>query len=102
MLPKYDRRPSQTAAQKETLLNLFGKSPSDKPSHIASAADRPASQGHFDAISSPSLSGVESNIPANVSRLGSPSENGTTNRLTSPDNKAFLLGFLQNVAQGKK
>ncbi|CRG90649.1 mRNA-decapping enzyme subunit 2 [Talaromyces islandicus] len=106
MLPKYDRRPSQTAAQKETLLNLFGKSPSDRASHMASAMDRPASRGHFDAISSPSLSGVESNIPANVSRLGSPSENGTTNsgaqRFTSPDNKAFLLGFLQNVAQGKK
>lgn len=105
-LPAYDRRPSQTAAQKETLLNLFGKSPSDKSSYMASAVDRPASRGHFDAISSPSISGVESNIPANVSRLGSPSENGTTNsgaqRLTSPDNKAFLLGFLQNVAQGKK
>jgi mRNA-decapping enzyme subunit 2 len=106
IVPKYDRRPSQTAAQKETLLNLFGKSPSEKFSYMASAADRPASRGHFDAISSPSLSGVESNIPANVSRLGSPSENGTTNsgahRLTSPDNKAFLLDFLQNVAQGKK
>ncbi|KAH8696166.1 Dcp2, box A domain-containing protein [Talaromyces proteolyticus] len=101
-----DRRPSQTAAQKEALLNLFGKSPSDRPSHLVTPVDRPVSRNHLDVTSSPSLSGPETNIPSNISRLGSPSGSATSNpaahRVTSPDNKAFLLGFLQNVAQGKK
>lgn len=102
--PNYDRRPSQTAAQKEALLSLFGKSPGKKESLLATAMDHPT---YSDAISSPSLSGVETNAPSAISNLGNISDTGSRKsgfapRIKSPDNKAFLLGFLQNVAEGKK
>lgn len=109
MQPNYDRRPSQTAAQKETLLSLFGKSPSTKTSLLASAMEHPVSSSPLNnATPSPSLSGVEAFAPAGaISSIDSASDHGSrttgaSQRLKSPDNKAFLLEFLQNVAGGKK
>lgn len=108
MQPNYDRRPSQSAAQKETLLSLFGKSPSTKASPLAAAMEHPVASSPFnDATPSPSLSGVEALAPAGaISSIDSASDHGSrtsgAQRLKSPDNKAFLLGFLQNVAEGKK
>lgn len=102
----YDRRPSQTAAQKETLLSLFGKSPGKKEPLLASAMSQSISGGAYSdaAISSPSLSGVETAFPPAISNAGSLSDNSSqqAQRIKSPDNKAFLLGFLQNVAEGKR
>ncbi|RAO68038.1 uncharacterized protein BHQ10_004050 [Talaromyces amestolkiae] len=109
MQPNYDRRPSQTAAQKETLLSLFGKSPSTKASLLAAAMEHPVANSPFnDVTPSPSLSGVEAIAPAGaISSIDSASDHGSrtsgaAQRLKSPDNKAFLLGFLQNVAEGKR
>jgi mRNA-decapping enzyme subunit 2 len=109
MQPNYDRRPSQSAAQKETLLSLFGKSPSTKASLLAAAMEHPVASSPFnDATPSPSLSGVEAAVPTGpISSIDSVSDHGSrtsgaAQRLKSPDNKAFLLGFLQNVAEGKK
>jgi mRNA-decapping enzyme subunit 2 len=109
----YDRRPSQTTAQKETLLSLFGKSHTATAAELATPIDQmmstrrmPVTSGNGDAVSSPSLSGREAALPTTVSSLGSPSEGGSrtlgVNQVTTPDNKAFLLGFLQNVAEGKR
>ncbi|KAF3395601.1 mRNA decapping complex subunit 2 [Talaromyces pinophilus] len=108
MQPNYDRRTSQSVAQKETLLSLFGKSPSTKASLLAAAMEHPVASSPFnDATPSPSLSGVEALAPAGaISSIDSASDHGSrtsgAQRLKSPDNKAFLLGFLQNVAEGKK
>ncbi|KAE8554928.1 mRNA-decapping enzyme subunit 2 [Talaromyces marneffei ATCC 18224] len=109
MQPNYDRRPSQSVAQKETLLSLFGKSPSTKASLLAATMEHPVTSNPFnDATPSPSLSGVEAAFPAGaISSIDSASDHGSrtssaAQRLKSPDNKAFLLGFLQNVAEGKR
>lgn len=109
MQPNYDRRPSQSAAQKETLLSLFGKSPSTKASLLAAAMEHPVTSSPFNNVTpSPSLSGVEAMAPAGtISSIDSASDydsrtSGVAQRLKSPDNKAFLLGFLHNVAEGKK
>ncbi|EED22103.1 decapping enzyme Dcp2, putative [Talaromyces stipitatus ATCC 10500] len=107
--PNYDRRPSQTAAQKETLLSLFGKSPPTKTSLLASSMEHPIASSPFNnATPSPSLSGAEPTVPAGaVPSIDSASDYGSrtpgaAQRMKSPDNKAFLLGFLQNVAERKK
>ncbi|KAL2011511.1 hypothetical protein VTN00DRAFT_4229 [Thermoascus crustaceus] len=87
----YDRRPSQTAAQRETLLSLFGKptSPQPPPADLASSTLKPstASTG-ASTLSVPSESGSQTPTP--------------TTRVTSPVNKAFLLGYLEGVARGQK
>lgn len=87
----YDRRPSQTAAQRETLLSLFGKptSPQPPPADLASSTLKPstASTG-ASTLSVPSESGSQTPTP--------------TTRVTSPINKAFLLGYLEGVAKGQK
>lgn len=103
----FDRRPSQTHAQKEALLSLFGKpqvSPSlpsavqldsravnQQPSNVSGLVS-PLSSLHL-------ASGGES-----VSGHGTPSENdhasASINRVSSPSNKAFLLSYLQGAAKG--
>ncbi|KAE8374060.1 Dcp2, box A domain-containing protein [Aspergillus bertholletiae] len=103
----FDRRPSQSAAQKEALLSLFGKQP-------ASPGVSPARELNVHISGSmPVTSSVVSPLspfnlatPTGTSR-GSPApeDNGSfnANRVSSPpDNKAFLLGFLQGVAKGNK
>jgi mRNA-decapping enzyme subunit 2 len=98
--PIYDRRPNQTTAQKEALLSLFGKSTvvPEPPSTARSSVS-----ANVNVAASPALS---SGFPTAVSSFGSPSESDARtpgpNRVTSPDNKAFLLGFLEGVAQGKR
>jgi mRNA-decapping enzyme subunit 2 len=102
-----DRRPSQTAAQKETLLSLFGKQPGSpgilppgelnlhtsgpKPAATSSVV-RPLSPLNF-----PTGSGMSRASPTTEDKGES-----ISSRVASPDNKAFLLGFLQGVAKGNK
>ncbi|KAJ5690197.1 hypothetical protein N7462_004589 [Penicillium macrosclerotiorum] len=107
---KFDRRPSQTAAQKEALLSLFGKP--------AVVSPPPTSAVKLDSRSinqvSTAASGLVSPLSSlhfhssgdSISRRGTPSENEvalpSVNRVSSPTNKAFLLGYLQGVAKGSK
>ncbi|KAJ6102660.1 hypothetical protein N7486_005087 [Penicillium sp. IBT 16267x] len=97
----FNRRPSQTSAQKEALLSLFGKpglSPSPtsaaQPDHHAMAVSglvSPLSSRHFPSSGEP------------LSRHGTPSETDMIpNRIASPNHKAFLLGYLQSAAKGDK
>lgn len=104
--PNYDRRPSQSAAQKETLLSLFGKSPATKKSLLANAMEQPVGGTLLsNYASSPSFSAVEEpTVPIGaISSIGSASDHsGPSQRSKAVDNKAFLLGFLHNVVEGKK
>ncbi|RAH70299.1 decapping enzyme complex catalytic subunit DCP2 [Aspergillus aculeatinus CBS 121060] len=97
----FDRRPSQTPAQREALLSLFGKAPASpgvSPAELSTSAPKTAG-----------ASGVVSPLtPLNItaaSPFGSGADDGQfslSSRVASPDNKAFLLGFLEGVAKGKK
>lgn len=103
-----DRRPSQTSAQKEALLSLFNKkpeaksSPSTGPLELETSAAKPPDS----SVISPLSPSVPPSIGGPVSGRGTPAENDTqppaSLRGSSPDNKAFLLGFLQGVAKGNK
>lgn len=104
VLPNYDRRPNQPAAQKETLLALFGKTPAQTP--VTRAAESPSATRPSVASATPSekashhRGGVAPvTVPGHTSSVKSDSEAPVT---TSSDNKAFLLGFLEEVAKGKK
>ncbi|KAJ5746017.1 hypothetical protein N7520_011199 [Penicillium odoratum] len=103
-----DRRPSQTNAQKEALLSLFGK-PGLSPSSTSVQPDHqtvPLNQ------MSTAVSGLVSPISSrhfpssgeSISRHGTPSESDIIpNRIASPNHKAFLLGYLQGaVAKGSQ
>ncbi|RAK77997.1 decapping enzyme complex catalytic subunit DCP2 [Aspergillus fijiensis CBS 313.89] len=97
----FDRRPSQTPAQREALLSLFGRAPASpgvSPAELSTSAPKTAG-----------ASGVVSPLtPLNItaaSPFGSGADDGQfslSSRVASPDNKAFLLGFLEGVAKGKK
>lgn len=105
------RRPSQTAAQKEALLSLFGKksnasgSPSTGPLDIQTSVPKPSSSSVISPLSPPAAPSALSG-GGTVSGRGTPAENDTqasgSGRISSPDNKAFLLGFLEGVAKGNK
>ncbi|GFF47565.1 mRNA decapping complex subunit 2 [Aspergillus udagawae] len=95
--PNFDRRPSQTAAQKEALLSLFGKRP---VSPITSPS------GNLDlrpSLTKPSAaSSAVSPLSPSRSASGVGTEMPNANKVSSPVNKAFLLGFLEGVAKGNK
>lgn len=97
----FDRRPSQTSAQKETLLSLFGK-PSLSPSPTSAAQP----DHHAMAVSglvSPLSSRHFASSGESLSHHGTPSETDMVpNRIASPNHKAFLLGYLQSAAKGGK
>ncbi|GLI72570.1 mRNA-decapping enzyme subunit 2 [Penicillium ochrochloron] len=102
-----DRRPSQTHAQKEALLSLFGK-PQVSPS-LPSAVQldsRAVNQqpSNVSGLVSPLSSLQFASSGESVSRRGTPSEGDhvstSTNRVSSPSNKAFLLSYLQGAAKG--
>ena len=94
-----DRRPSQTAAQKEALLSLFGKksdkasSPPSRPLDTQTSTRKPSSP----SVISPLSPTLPLNIGGPVSGRETPVES-----VSSPDNKSFLLGFLEGVAKGNK
>lgn len=94
-----DRRPSQTAAQKEALLSLFGKksdkasSPPSGPLDTQTSTRKPSSP----SVISPLSPTLPLNIGGPVSGRETPAES-----VSSPDNKSFLLGFLEGVAKGNK
>ncbi|KAJ5101822.1 hypothetical protein NUU61_004044 [Penicillium alfredii] len=94
----FDRRPSQTTAQKEALLSLFGKQPGSPSMNRRSSA----TTGIVSPLSSLHLPSSGDSI----SRHGTPSnadhQAANANRGASPNNKAFLLGFLEGVAKGNK
>ncbi|RHZ52208.1 decapping enzyme complex catalytic subunit DCP2 [Aspergillus thermomutatus] len=95
--PNFDRRPSQTAAQKEALLSLFGKRP-------VSPLSSPA--GKLDLHTSLTKPSAASSAVSPLSPSGPTPEVGietlNANKVSSPVNKAFLLGFLEGVAKGNK
>ncbi|KKK15481.1 hypothetical protein ARAM_001344 [Aspergillus rambellii] len=97
----FPRRPSQTAAQRETLLSLFSKqttSPKVSPTEP------------LDLQTSASKASAAPSVVSPLSPLSHPTRNGTSsdddnrasNKVASPVNKAFLLDFLQGVAKGSK
>lgn len=100
------RRPSQTAAQKEALLSLFGKAPvSPSPTSAAQLDSRAANQqpSTLSGLVSPLSSLHFPSSGDSISRHGTPSDGEiTSNRIASPGNKEFLLGYLQGVAKGNK
>lgn len=114
----YDRHPSQTATQKEALLSLFGK-PGSPPVQTGTATSNQFSPPTKSPAQSTVISPVEKTTfgtdvqaevgQAPVSRLGSISSAADTGsqtsnktKVTSPTNKAFLLGFLDGVAKGNR
>ncbi|KAJ5279483.1 hypothetical protein N7478_004855 [Penicillium angulare] len=104
----FDRRPSQTHAQKETLLSLFGKSAPSPPPAPGAQQDHRATDTSNPSIAATGLVSPLSSrhVPSSgesLSRRGTPSEiDIVPNRIASPNNKAFLLGYLQGVAKGNK
>ncbi|KAJ5629699.1 hypothetical protein N7528_003356 [Penicillium herquei] len=101
----FDRRPSQTNAQKEALLSLFGKSPASPSPASADALQDHGMAQTFAAsgVVSPMSSRRFPSSGESLSRHGTPSEGDMVpNRIASPNNKAFLLGYLQGVAKGSK
>ncbi|CAG8925474.1 unnamed protein product [Penicillium salamii] len=102
-----DRRPSQTAEQKASLLSLFAKGDGRaSPSTIASVPLDPRTGYHQPTgLVSPMSSRHHPSSGGTISRHGTPSDGGAqnhTNQVSSPSNKAFLLGFLEGVAKGNK
>ncbi|XP_077661007.1 decapping enzyme complex catalytic subunit DCP2 [Aspergillus fumigatus Af293] len=95
--PNFDRRPSQTAAQKEALLSLFGKRP---VSPLTSPSGKTDLRTPLTKPSAPSscVSPLSPSRP--TSDVGTETLNA--NKVSSPVNKAFLLGFLEGVAKGNK
>lgn len=104
-------RPSQTATQKEALLSLFGKkseasgSPLTGPLDIQTSVPKPSSSSVISPLSPPAAPSALSG-GGTVPGSGTPAENDMqasgSGRISSPDNKAFLLGFLEGVAKGNK
>ncbi|KAK2797686.1 hypothetical protein FQN50_009110 [Emmonsiellopsis sp. PD_5] len=110
----YNRRPSQTTQQKETLLSLFGKSPTS-PALQSTEIKRPSSpvskspprSDVISPLSAPSPQPAASKPePVSLSSVGSVSpvagSDSQKGGQTSPIDKAFLLGYLDGVAKGKR
>jgi mRNA-decapping enzyme subunit 2 len=121
----YDRRPSQPTSQKQALLSLFGKSspstavfagsreesrPSVSPPPVASplrstvisplvssASPVPRTQ----PLAQPPTSAAKPSSPI-ISPPPAPTMTKDRARLTSPVDKAFLLGYLEGVAKGNR
>lgn len=90
-LPPVDRRSGQTAEQKQNLLSFFGKSaavPLSPPYIQPKASTHPTERTVVDSTTRSRVGSLASN-----SRRGSHTP-------TSPADKGFLLGFLNNVAKG--
>ena len=102
--PNFDRRPSQTVAQKEMLLSLFGKpssSPSISPAELGASIPKPSGPSSVVSPLSPlSLHAIPAGSYGALGKEDSPPSNPI--KVSSPVNKAFLLGFLEGVAKGHK
>lgn len=103
------RRPSQTAAQRETLLSLFGKQPNAPSSSTAGPFNVQASAPKSSAASTNISTFSPANrqigggqIPGHGVSQDHDAQGPSGNRTASPANKAFLLGFLEGVAKGNK
>ncbi|KAM5448384.1 mRNA-decapping enzyme subunit 2 [Microsporum audouinii] len=100
--PQFDQRPSQSAAQKETLLSLFNK---DTTAQSASGQQEMTRQTRSPVLVSPPFSTL---ISPTTDPLNSPKEpirgggSEKQSSATSSTNQAFLLGYLEGVAMGKK
>ncbi|RMJ26186.1 decapping enzyme [Aspergillus sp. HF37] len=98
------RRPSQTPAQKEALLSLFGKQASP-PSSSPAGPFNIETSAPKSAAASTSISPLSPvNHPPSGDGLvsGHDAQSPAGNRAASPANKAFLLGFLEGVAKGNQ
>jgi mRNA-decapping enzyme subunit 2 len=94
MVTSFDRRGSQTADHKQTLLSLFGKTPSPPA---------PLTQDQTDGSFASLHTVGQTNAPAKT-RVGSLVSEDTSRRgsqdALSPADKSFLLSYLDNVAKG--
>ncbi|EFR04610.1 mRNA-decapping enzyme 2 [Nannizzia gypsea CBS 118893] len=100
--PQFDQRPSQSTAQKEALLSLFNKDPSSQPigekQDITTHTKSPVLVSPpFSTLISPTTDPL--NSPKETTR-GSGFEKQSS--VASSSNQAFLLGYLEGVAMGKK
>ncbi|CAG8109731.1 unnamed protein product [Penicillium olsonii] len=103
----FDRRPSQTAEQKASLLSLFAKGDGRASPSAISPGPRDSRAGYHQptGVVSPMSSRHHPSSGGTISRHGTPSDAGApthTSQVSSPSNKAFLLGFLEGVAKGNK
>ncbi|PGH19416.1 hypothetical protein AJ80_03916 [Polytolypa hystricis UAMH7299] len=110
----FDRRPSQNSSQKQALLSLFGKKsipPVEAPTEKSSEVPIPLKSPPMPTVISPISVGSPQIAPSAVpqvpaSRIGSISPVATSesnrSKATSPVDKAFLLGYLEGVAKGKR
>ncbi|KAL1954163.1 hypothetical protein VTO42DRAFT_1571 [Malbranchea cinnamomea] len=105
----YDRRPSQTAAQKEVLLSLFGKGPQSPEGQKQGTSPLPVSPPPPPPPRSTTVSPLETSTSqvkplASCAKHTSPdsASESTRSKVTSPVDKAFLLGYLEGVAKGKR
>ncbi|KAJ5492205.1 mRNA decapping protein 2 Box A [Penicillium expansum] len=91
----FDRRPSQTAEQKASLLSLFSKAP---------VSPSPVLATPFDSRAVNQQPAAYSGFVSPMSSRNRPSSGDSVSLVTvsSPSNKAFLLGFLEGVAKGNK
>jgi mRNA-decapping enzyme subunit 2 len=97
----FDRRPSQTAEQKASLLSLFSKTPVS-PSGVSSTPFR--SPAAF-SIVSPASSHHRPSSGQSTPRDGTSSDGGAhakVHQISTPSDKAFLLGFLEGVAKANR
>ncbi|KAJ5456739.1 hypothetical protein N7530_012013 [Penicillium desertorum] len=105
----FDRRPSQTAEQKASLLSLFSKAPVSPSPVFATPFDSRAAVNQqpagFSGFVSPMSSRNRPSSGDSISRHDTPSDGGPhshSQQISSPSNKAFLLEFLEGVAKGNK
>ncbi|WEW61069.1 mRNA-decapping enzyme subunit 2 [Emydomyces testavorans] len=99
----YDRRQSQSNLQKETLLSLFAKgAPSSeqtvpKSNDVAGQLKSPVESSAFSSPEGP-IPQSRGISPLNISEPRPANQA----RVTSPADKAFLLGYLDGVMKGKR
>ncbi|KAL4930842.1 decapping enzyme complex catalytic subunit DCP2 [Aspergillus undulatus] len=99
--PENYRRPSQTPAQREALLSLFGKSapsPKTTPAEHLNLQTSVAKPAPTPSVVSP----LTPHYQPTGNGVAGDSEASNIDRVASPANKAFLLGFLEGVAKGSK
>lgn len=110
----FDRRDSVPHEQKNALLSLFNKAPTQSPQHVPSGIISPVSP--LPAVQSKQgTPGPTGDVRSRISSIASiPSESGNANLAApkkqgsvahspiTPVDKSFLLGYLEGVAKGAR
>lgn len=101
----FDRGDSQPKEQKQTLLSLFGKPAIATPPRLSASsavvspiqAKPPHADGMRDEIARSRIGSVSSLIGDGIARSGSGRQTPIT-----PNERSFLLGYLESVAKGER